>query len=74
MKRQISLNSNIIGPSKVYATPIELDPAYYEGVIVYGDDGLLRFSNGTEWLGFASQAQEVPEETWIAEVDLGTMD
>jgi hypothetical protein len=71
MKRQKELNSNIIGPSKIYPTPIQLDPGYYEGAIVYGDDGLLRFSNGTEWVLFESQ---LVEDIWFGAVDLGTMD
>lgn len=71
MKRQKQLNPNIIGPSKIYPTPIALDPAYYEGSIVYGDDGLLRFSNGEEWITFESQ---LVEDIWFGTVDLGTMD
>lgn len=71
MKRQKQLNPNIIGPSKIYPTPIQLDPAYYEGAIVYGDDGLLRFSNGLEWILFESQ---LVEDIWFGTVDLGTME
>jgi len=71
MKRQKQINTNIIGPSKVYPTPIALDPAYYEGAIVYGDDGLLRFSDGERWIDFSSQ---LAEDIWIGTVDLGTMD
>jgi len=71
MKRQVQLNSNIIGPSKIFPTPIALDPAYYEGAIIYGDDGLLRFSNGEEWFFVESQ---LSEDVFVGIVDLGTMD
>ena len=74
MKRLIRLNNNIIGPSKKYPVPIPLDPAYYEGAIVYGDDNILRFSNGTEWLPFGTEVAELPEDTFIGTVDFGTMD
>lgn len=67
MKFQKNLNSNIIGPSKKYSTPIALDPAYYEGAIVYGDDGKLYFSDGTEW---STPAVDLPADVWRGYVDL----
>lgn len=65
--RQKRINENIIGPGKKYPTPISLDPAYYEGAIVYGDDGNIFFSNGTEWL---KPETELPPDTWQGFVDL----
>lgn len=72
MKTQKQLNQNIVGPTKAYSTPITLDPAYYEGSIVYGDDGVMRYSDGTRWVLF--QSFELEEDVWYAAVDLGTMD
>ena len=71
MKRQTQINPNIIGPSKIYPTPIELDPAYYEGAIIYADDGILRFSNGEDWIFVQAQ---LGEDVFVGVVDLGTMD
>ena len=71
MKYQKHLNNNIIGPAKKYPVPIPLDPAYYEGTIVYGEDGQLRFSDGNNWITFESQ---LDGDVWFGPVDLGTMD
>lgn len=67
MKFQKNLNNNIIGPSKKYTTPIALDPVYYEGAIVYGDDGRLFFSDGVEW---KTPSVDVPPDVWVGNVDL----
>jgi len=66
MKTQKRLNDNIIGPSKKYSTPITLDPAYYEGAIIYAD-GELYYSNGEVW---QNPAIELPDNIWVGDIDL----
>lgn len=48
MKSQIGI-ARIIGPSRRYSLPIELDPVLYQGSWIYGTDGLMYYSNGSEW-------------------------
>lgn len=67
MRRQVSLNTNIIGPSREYDLPIPLDPGYYKGAIVLGSDGIMQFSDGLEWKQLET---ELEDEVWIGEVDL----
>jgi len=67
MKFQKNLNNSIIGPSKKYTVPIALDPVYYEGAIVYGDDGKLYYSDGSVW---ETPAVDLPDDVWRGEVDL----
>lgn len=74
MKRHIQLNNNIVGPPKEYPVPIPLDPAYYEGAMVYGEDKQIRFSNGTDWVLFAADVTDLPEDVFVGSVDFGTMD
>ena len=42
-----------IGRSLVYPTPIALDPSTYSGAVVGGQDGLMHYSDGTDWVGIA---------------------
>lgn len=67
MKYQKNLNNNIIGPSRKYPFPIQLDPSYYEGAIVYADDGELYYSDGTEW---KNPTIDLPEDIWRGDIDL----
>jgi hypothetical protein len=67
MRRQVSLNTNIIGPSREYDLPIQLDPGFYKGSIVLGSDGIMQYSDGLEWRQLETQLED---EVWVGEVDL----
>ncbi len=42
-----------LGQSLLYTTPIALDEAAYKGAVVAGEDGLMHYSDGTNWTGIA---------------------
>ena len=48
--RSVGGRDRVIGPSREYPVPIELDPAYYKGGIVLGEDTLLYHSDGVDWI------------------------
>lgn len=48
MKSQRGI-SRVIGPSRIYSIPIQLNPEQYTGSWVYGDDGQIYYSDGLEW-------------------------
>ena len=42
--------SQLLGMGIPQAFPIQLDPAPFEGALVYADNGELRYSDGTNWV------------------------
>jgi len=46
----LSGKSQVIGLGIPQTFPIQLDPAAFEGAVVYADNGELRYSDGTSWL------------------------
>lgn len=48
----------VLGPAVKQAVPIALDAAVYEGAWVYGTDGRMYASNGTEWKSTVEVAEE----------------
>ena len=46
----LSGKSLTLGRGIPQAFPITLDPAAFEGAMVYADNGELRYSDGTNWL------------------------
>ena len=66
LARFISGKQSIIGPGIKYPVPIALDPASYEGAWVYGDDGEMHRSNGTEWKSVVQLAEDVSNAANVA--------
>ena len=50
MDKLISGKTHVLGQSIAYDLPITLDPAVYVGAQVYGADGKMYYSDGTQWL------------------------
>ena len=48
-----------LGQGIPQAFPIQLDPAPFEGAIIYADDGSLKYSDGTAWLDIGAGFQGV---------------
>jgi len=42
-----------VGQSRVYDTPIDLGTIAFKGAIVAGEDGLMHYSDGTQWIAIA---------------------
>lgn len=57
--RAISGRQKVIGPARTYPVPIALDPAVYAGTWVFGSDGEMHRSNGTEWKSVVQLAEDV---------------
>ena len=57
--RTVSGKTPTIGQGVPQAFPIQLDPAPFEGAIVYADDGTLKYSDGTQWLDLGTGPQGV---------------
>ena len=57
--RTISGKNKTIGQGIPQAFPIQLDPAPFEGAIVYADDGTLKYSDGVQWLDLGTGPQGV---------------
>jgi len=51
MDKLLSGKNRLVGQSIAYDVPITLDPVYYQGAQVYGKDGRMYYSDGTQWLG-----------------------
>jgi DNA-binding beta-propeller fold protein YncE len=49
MTKSLRGRTKVIGPAIKQSLPIELDPAAYEGAIVYAEDTTVRVSDGTSW-------------------------
>lgn len=68
-----------VGPSLTYTTPIELDAAAHRGAIVAGEDNLMHYSTGGEWVGLAPVLSTLidagnaeTDYTGGAKIDLGS--
>ena len=58
MNRKFSSGrSQLIGRGIVYPLPIPLDPVPHEGAVVYGANGQMYLSDGTEWLSIVDEAR-----------------
>jgi len=55
--RTITGLSKTLGQGIPQQFPIQLDPAPFEGAIVYADNGELRYSNGSSWLPLGTGPQ-----------------
>jgi len=55
----------LIGHGVPVAFPITLDPAPFEGSVVYADNGELRYSDGTNWLPLGTGPQGTQGTTGI---------
>lgn len=42
-----------LGQSLRHPTPIDLSVAAYEGAVVAGEDNLMHYSDGTQWVAIA---------------------
>jgi hypothetical protein len=49
----------VIGPGVRHPVPIQLNAAAWAGGQVYGTDGRMYYSNGSQWLSFAEQSEIV---------------
>jgi hypothetical protein len=49
MNKFLSSREPLLGQGIPQTTPISLDPVHYAGSLVYGDDGILYYSDGTAW-------------------------
>ena len=55
----------VIGHGIPQTFPIQLDPAPFEGALVYADNGELRYSDGTNWLTTGTGPQGLQGTTGI---------
>jgi hypothetical protein len=47
--KTVTGRNSYIGPTRSYPVPIQLEPLFYKGAIVLGDDRHLYYSDGIEW-------------------------
>ena len=57
--------NQIIGHGVPQAFPVTLDPAPFEGAVIYADNGELRYSDGTNWLPLGTGPQGTQGEAGI---------
>lgn len=53
MERLLSNKERVLGIGVPQSTPISLDVDFFEGSIVYGDDGILYYSDGANWFSIS---------------------
>ena len=61
----LSGKAQVLGHGIPQTFPIQLDPAPFEGALVYADNGELRYSDGTSWLTTGTGPQGLQGTTGI---------